>query len=314
MSKDKQNLGIYLKHSLSAFNLSLIADDIKKDFPKVSIIYIHDRNELYARIKDLDILITWKFYIDLYPISKNLKTVITPSAGNDWVPKDPYNKVTNIYGSYHGRLMAETLLSSILYFNNRIDKTVLNRQNKNWDREMFCSRKLLADQNFLIIGYGKIGKECAKLIRLFGGSITGLQRKYESGIDELGTKLIDYNSLDGSLMDADHIILILPKTKETNHFIKDRHFTIMKKSSYLYNIGRGNCLNEKELIRTLKTNKIAGAYLDVTNNLNDMPGKSSELWNLDNVLLTPHTSGVYSNCMKFYYNNELKSILEKYIT
>ncbi|HJO94317.1 MAG TPA: NAD(P)-dependent oxidoreductase [Victivallales bacterium] len=313
MNSNRNNIGIYLKHSLSALNLGKIADKINNDFPKVNIRFIHTKDELYKNINKLDILITWKFYIDLYKETKTLQVIISPSAGRDWVPEDPYNKIINIYGSYHGRLMAETLLSSILSFNNKIDKAILNRQNKIWDRELFCSRRLLGDQNFLILGYGKIGKECAKLIKLFGSNITGLQRQYESGTDELGTKLINNNSLDTALKNSDHIVLILPKTESTNQIIKSRHYKMMKDSAYLYNIGRGNCLQEHELIHALKTHEIAGAYLDVTNGLNDMPDKSSELWSLDNVLLTPHTSAIYTNSMQFYYDNELRSILKKYI-
>lgn len=307
------NIGISLNHSLPVLNLSLLAETIKEDFPMVDVLLIKDKEELTNKINDIDLFIGWGFDKSLYKLSNRLKTVITPSAGHDWVPEDPSRKIKNIYGSYHGKYMSETLLASILYFNNRLNFLCNNSQNKIKDRELFCDRKLLSEQNFLIIGYGSIGRACAALLKKFDVNITGLKRRIDSNSDDLGTNLINYEKIIPALQQADHVILILPNTNETDHFFKKEYYDSMKKTAFLYNIGRGNCIDTYELINALKQNTIAGAYLDVIDREDEFYGPYSKLWDLDNILLTPHISGIYKNCIKYYYDTELKKHLNNFI-
>lgn len=79
---------------------------------------------------------------------------------------------------------------------------------------------------------------------------------------------------------------VLPKTSETTHFFKKEIFSMMKPSAIFMNVGRGVTVKETDLVEALKSHQIAGAVLDVFEVEPLM--KDSELWDLPNVLMTPH--------------------------
>jgi phosphoglycerate dehydrogenase-like enzyme len=88
---------------------------------------------------------------------------------------------------------------------------------------------------------------------------------------------------------CDFVVLTLPLTDETHHLIDENILNAMKNSAYLINVSRGAIIDEAALISALAAEKIAGAGLDVTEQ-EPLPS-TSPLWQLDNVILTPHISG-----------------------
>ena len=92
------------------------------------------------------------------------------------------------------------------------------------------------------------------------------------------------------LSDSDFVIITLPHTPETHHLFDRAKFQKMKKSSVIVNIGRGGIINEPDLVEALENGTIAGAGLDVTE-VEPLPAHSP-LWAMDNVIITPHHSGL----------------------
>jgi phosphoglycerate dehydrogenase-like enzyme len=88
---------------------------------------------------------------------------------------------------------------------------------------------------------------------------------------------------------ADYVVLTCPLTRETEKIIDGRAFSRMKKSAYLVNAARGGCVDELALIKALQDQVIAGAAIDVT--VEEPLPASSPLWDMANVLITPHTAG-----------------------
>ena len=93
--------------------------------------------------------------------------------------------------------------------------------------------------------------------------------------------------------DCDYLVLIVPLTDDTHHMINESVFEVMKESAVLINIARGGVVDEKALITALSSGKIRGAALDVFEQ-EPLPS-TSPLWNLDNVIITPHISGFTKN-------------------
>jgi D-2-hydroxyacid dehydrogenase (NADP+) len=89
--------------------------------------------------------------------------------------------------------------------------------------------------------------------------------------------------------ECDYVVLCLPLTPKTRHVYDESVLREMKPTSYLVNIGRGELIPEKDLVKALKKGWIAGAGLDVFET-EPLPEKSP-LWSMDNVILTPHVSG-----------------------
>ena len=140
-----------------------------------------------------------------------------------------------------------------------------------------------------IIGMGFTGKELALRAKAFGMNVIGYSR---SRIEDMPPGFdVKYSreeghSIDALLEESDYIALALPLTDETYHMISAREFNLMKKSAVLVNMARGAIVDEDAMITALRTGRIAGAGLDVFTQ-EPLP-KDSPLWDLPNVLLSPH--------------------------
>jgi phosphoglycerate dehydrogenase-like enzyme len=94
---------------------------------------------------------------------------------------------------------------------------------------------------------------------------------------------------------ADFVVLIVPYTLETHHLIGEEQLKAMKNTAYLINVARGKVIDEAVLIKALKEKWIAGAGLDVQ--YTEPLPPDNQLWNLENVILTPHTAAISSRYM-----------------
>jgi glyoxylate reductase len=134
-----------------------------------------------------------------------------------------------------------------------------------------------------IVGAGRIGQATARRARGFGMKIlyTGRHRRPEAE-QELG---MEYVTLDQLLAQSDFVSLHPALTAETRHMISDKEFAKMKPTAFITNTSRGAVIDEKALMRALKSKKIAGAGLDVFEHEPKLP---PALRTMKNVVLTPH--------------------------
>ncbi|ACD96070.1 D-isomer specific 2-hydroxyacid dehydrogenase NAD-binding [Trichlorobacter lovleyi SZ] len=204
--------------------------------------------------------------------------------------EDPSGRVKTFYGSFHGRIMRESLLSMMLYFNRRIGTSLEDQKRRTWGRNDYSSCVALFSQHVLIVGCGALGRSMAELLKAFGARVTGVRRTVSGELPACIDRMITFDRLEQELPRADHVVLLLPGERETDGIFTGRHFAAMKPGSFLYNLGRGNCYREEDLLAALNHGPLAGAGLDV---FADEPlPSSSPLWEQHNVLVTPHASAV----------------------
>lgn len=162
---------------------------------------------------------------------------------------------------------------------------IRNQSNKIWQR---WPTKPLAGQVAGIIGLGAIGQEIAKRAVALGLTAIGVR---ESGDPVLGvTKVFRPEQIEECLRVADFVVLALPSTADTAKLMGEREFCAKKRGAYLINIARGAVVDEIALISALERKLIGGACLDVFE-AEPLP-RSSPLWTLPNVIITPHSSGL----------------------
>ncbi len=279
-----------LWHEVDAFNFQ--AEDVTAS-PPSGMTFIHHRNneDFLAVAGDVDVLLTWEFPIDWYKKCPDLKMIITPAAGNDWVAHDPAGRVQLIHGTFHGDILAESLLSAILFMNHNMPRMIQNHRDHKWNRNLQTQCRLLANQKVLIIGMGSIGQTCAEKIRLLGAEVTGIRRDTVSKLDQL-------------LPYADHVVLLLPGGDATNRFMSPARIAQCKPGAFLYNFGRGNALASEDIVRM--SDHIGGAFLDVTD-VEPLP-PDSPVWNLPNVMVTPHSSCVYTEYKSMFLEQAIDHI------
>jgi phosphoglycerate dehydrogenase-like enzyme len=180
--------------------------------------------------------------------------------------------------------IAQYALAMMLHRTKRVDEWRDQQRRHEW---AMLNTGELTGQTAGIIGTGAIGGEVARLAKAFGMRTVGMRRsdKRTPHIDELVTR----RRLPYLLKQSDFVVLACPLTKETEGLIGERELRAMKPTATLINVARGRIADEAWLIRALEDRWIAGACLDVFT-VEPLPDSSS-LWDMPNVIVTPHNSG-----------------------
>jgi phosphoglycerate dehydrogenase-like enzyme len=217
--------------------------------------------------------------------------------------------VRAFYGSFHGRIMRESLLSMMLYFNRSIGKSLEDQKKRAWGRLGYSSCAALFNQRVLIVGFGSLGQSMAELLKAFGARITGVRRNI-AGCERnsLADRMITFDRLEVELPHADHVVLVLPGGAETDGIFTARHFNAMKPGAYLYNLGRGNCYCTADLEIALKNGPLAGAGLDVF--AEEPLSPASPLWEQPNAIITPHSSAISREYIDLFIQEWLEKLRE----
>lgn len=151
-----------------------------------------------------------------------------------------------------------------------------------WEKKRFMGIEL-RNKTLGVVGMGKIGSQVVKRCESFEmSSIVYDPYLPEEVAETMGVKLVDLETL---LKEADFITVHVPLTPETENLISTEEFKIMKEDSYIMNCARGGIIDEDALYIALKNNEIGGCALDV---YVEEPPKNSKLFELDNIVLTPH--------------------------
>lgn len=224
-----------------------------------------------------------------HPIEQftSLKYIQLTSAGFDRVPMDYVKEhgieIHNARGVY-SIPMAEFAVSGVLQLYKQSRCFYENQKEHKWEKHRGLLE--LFRKNVCIVGCGSVGTECAKRFKAFGCKVIGVDIKpYHNEEYDI---ILSLESLDGVLKDADVIILTLPLTDETKHLMNDARFSALKESAVIVNIARGAVIDTQAMIESLP--KIGGAVLDV---FEEEPlDENSPLWDMDNVIVTPHNSFV----------------------
>ena len=134
-----------------------------------------------------------------------------------------------------------------------------------------------------ILGFGNVGKRVAEISNALGMKVS----IYSSYFNSIKNDFKNYISSDlkNILLNSDIISFHCKPNKDGTSIITKDDFNMMKKNCILVNTARGGLINETDLIEALKNNLIKGAALDVFKN---EPLKESDLFNLENIILTPH--------------------------
>lgn len=259
-----------------------------------------------------DVLLTFRVPNDLVNRG-SVKWIQLLSAGADHVLNGPLKEsripVTTASG-IHATPIAEYTLGSMLAYAHRIHLAIRAQVRHEWLRSgaFMASVDDIRGQTLGIIGYGSIGRETARLGAAFGMKVFALKRnpldRFDNGWCPAGlgdpegkipARYFGPDEREAILRESDYISVTLPLTEHTRKFIGEKEFAAMKPGAYLVNIGRGEVIDERAMATALSAQKIGGAGLDVFEH--EPLEAGSPLWDLENVILTPHMSGANRSYM-----------------
>ncbi|MDO8673777.1 MAG: D-2-hydroxyacid dehydrogenase [Dehalococcoidia bacterium] len=199
--------------------------------------------------------------------------------------------VTSSRGYRNSTAHAEWVLATILMFAKDLPRSIADKQAGAYDRRLYRLRSV-AGKTVGIVGLGGIGREVARLARALGMRTVGTRRSITSRLaDAEGVDLLlPPSDLSHLLAEADFVVIAAQSTPETNGMIGRAEIGVMKPTSYLINVARGEIVDESALIEALNEGTIAGAALDVREAEFERP-PSQEFLSAPNLFFAPHISG-----------------------
>jgi phosphoglycerate dehydrogenase-like enzyme len=211
---------------------------------------------------------------------------------------------------------SEFVMGCILLWAKRFPQFFKAQENRSWERIMPLE---ISGMTVGILGLGAIGTECARKAKAFGMRVVATKRKATAKpefVDELWTA----EGLSTLLSQADFLVISLPSSPEIDGLLGLDAFRLMKKTAYLINVTADRIIREDVLVQVLKERWIAGAALDAFPRQPLPP--DSELWDLDNVIITPRVGGftpnrwkrlipVFKNNLQRYLSGQEIDIIDK---
>ncbi len=145
----------------------------------------------------------------------------------------------------------------------------------------------LAGQTALVIGWGAIGQQLGALLLALGLRVLVVRRSATPA--GAGLETLNFDGLDAVLPRADWLLLACPLSEQTRGLVDARALARLPAGAHLINVSRGEVVDEAALVAALQSGQLAGAYLDVFAH-EPLPAPSP-LWDLPNVIVTPHSAG-----------------------
>jgi phosphoglycerate dehydrogenase-like enzyme len=242
--------------------------------------------ETFDRILGKAPALTW-----VHSATAGVERVLTPASRARGIA------ITNARGVF-SRPIAEYVMLMILAVSRRLPQLLELQAERTWQP---LEARELRDVTVGIVGLGSIGRAVGALATAFGCRVVATRRRTEAGArgadgagDEpvLGSLMLDRvlppEALPELLAESDFVVLAAPLTSDTFELISESSIAGMKPGAWVINIARGELIEEPALARALRTGRLGGAVLD-TFREEPLP-PTSPLYDLPNVILTPHTS------------------------
>jgi len=184
--------------------------------------------------------------------------------------------------------IAQTAITGLLMLARNFPRWLTAQRERRWDpmRPPDFPRDLVG-QTAIVFGLGSIGSEIARLAQALGLKVIGIRRSPQQPgdpVDELYTP----DKLPQLLPHCDWLIIATPLTAETRGLIDGAMLARLPQGARIINVARGEIIDETALVAALREQRLGGAFLDVFEK-EPLPAESP-LWDLSNVLVTPHNS------------------------
>ncbi len=265
-------------------------DQLKRKYTEVTFVHCTDRKEAQTHLPNIQILLTFflctRKMLDAAP---QLKWIQAISAGVDYMDLAEIARreilLTNGRGTSKIQ-MAEFAIGAMISLARGFHTMVRNQMQKKWDRGLPSGE--IHGATVGILGLGAIGGELAKRAAAMGMRVIGVRRT-PAPVDHV-EKVYSQEEMGALFEQSDYIVNLLPSTPDTEKIIDRSCFDLMKPTASFIHIGRGQTVNEADLVEALQQKKINAMVSDVYET-EPLP-EQSPLWEMDNVIISPHVCGM----------------------
>jgi phosphoglycerate dehydrogenase-like enzyme len=271
---------------------------LRREFPSHTFLHAVDDAQALALVPEADVAFSSQIGRAHLLAARRLKWIHSPAAGvggllfREMIESDVL--LTNSRGM-SADTMAEHVLAVTLALFRNLPLAVVRQVDHVWAQDEITERRnrTLQDSHVVLVGLGAIGSAVAWRMAALGARVTGIRRRADAPPVEGVSRVLGPDGLSAALAEADVVVVAAPHTRATRGMIGMREFSAMKPNAILVNVSRGRLVDELALTSALEGGRLGGAALDVFER-EPLP-LDSPLWNMPNVLITPHTSGFRSD-------------------
>jgi phosphoglycerate dehydrogenase-like enzyme len=271
------------------------AEKLQKEFPQLEVARLTTYDGIEKDLADAEILFSQSLRPEQFATARKLHWIHSPAAAvhQFMFPELVQSDVTLTNArEVHGPGVAEHVMALILALAKRIPQSVRFQQKHVWGQEILWSGGEcpldVAGATLGLVGFGSIGRNVAKYAHAMGMRVLVVREHPDKNPPDFVEEELASLQLPDMLAQADYVVLSPPLTPDTRGMIGSEQLARMKSSAYLINVGRGPLIQEPALIEAMHGRRIAGAALDVFDK-EPLPA-DSPLWDLENLLITPHTA------------------------
>jgi phosphoglycerate dehydrogenase-like enzyme len=261
-------------------------------YPEFKFVHCAKREDTFDLIADADIYVGW-LNKEVFLAAKKLKWVQSPSSGINYylaIPEFVASDVllTSARGT-HGACLAESVMGMILAFTRGIKDAILSQQEHAWAiRQIRPKLVELTGSTMGIVGLGTVGRATAKRAQAFDMRVIAVDL-YPTNKPDGVAELWGLDRLDDLLRESDYVVVTVPYTPQTQGMLGSEQIALMKPGAMLVGISRGGIVDQEALAEALREKRLSAAAFDVFKP-EPLPS-DSELWDLENMLITPHCAG-----------------------
>jgi phosphoglycerate dehydrogenase-like enzyme len=320
---------IVLQHRFELWNAPWwFTARLKQEFPQLEIVHLTTYEGIGTHLPDAEIAITWSLRPEQFTVARKLRWIHSPAAAvHQLMFPELINSdviLTNAR-EVHGPVVAEHVIALIFTLAKRLPDAVRFQHKHEWGQEgMWQSRprpREVSGATLGLIGLGSIGREVATRAAALGMRVVAVREHPQKGSPPSVQRVVAPSQIDLILAESDYVVLAAPLTASTRNLIDSVRLRNMTPQTCLINVSRGPLLDERALIRALCERQIGGAALDVFEE-EPLP-QDSELWDLNNLLITPHTAGlteklwdrhyllIHENIRRYLNHEPLLAIVDK---
>jgi phosphoglycerate dehydrogenase-like enzyme len=275
-------------------------------FPNIEVVQLSSYDGIEDHLHDSEVAITWSLRPEQFAAAHKLRWIHSPAAAihqltfPELVNSDVV--LTNAR-EVHGPVVAEHVMALIFAVAKCLPQAVRLQQKHCWGQGLMWHGRHrpreLAGAALGLVGLGSIGRAVARHASNLGMRVIAVREHLEKERSQNVQQVFPTSQLEVLLSQSDYVALAAPITSKTRRLIDASRLDKMKSEAWLINVGRGSLIDEAALIDALREKKIGGAALDV---FEEEPlSADSPLWDLENVMITPHTAGITDKLWERHY-------------
>jgi phosphoglycerate dehydrogenase-like enzyme len=297
---------------------------LRRAFPHLHVVNAPTREERLRELPDADVAFLSHLKADEFAAAGRLQWIQSPAAGVGGLLFQELRTsrviVTNARG-IHGDAMAEHVIGVAIVLSRQIHLAIRRQGSRLWEKPPQAGFRMLRGRTMGLVGLGAIGTAVAERAAALGMTVIAVRRRIDEPRPPCVSAVYPSSELGTLLGLADFLVLTAPLTDGTRGLIGAAELRRMRPDAVLINVARGKLVREDELEAELSRGTIAGAALDVFEHEPLPPG--SRLWDLPNVVITPHTSAFrddywtlamdlfVSNLRRFERGETLTNVVDK---